>query len=102
MSGKLSCLKIICYMFLYVFTITSFAQINWIPSQLSPSLRWGDNHSFADMTLPHIYTAIKNQPHFAFAKLIENISPADTDAGVVVAAKSKNNPDYYYHWVRDA
>ncbi|WP_127716158.1 glycoside hydrolase family 15 protein [Halobacteriovorax sp. HLS] len=35
-------------------------------------------------------------------KLMDNISPSDTVRGVVVASPSKHNPNYYYHWVRDA
>lgn len=35
-------------------------------------------------------------------KMLENISPPNTVKGVVVASPSKDNPDYYYHWVRDA
>ncbi len=35
-------------------------------------------------------------------RLLENISRSDTKPGHVVAATSKNNPAYYYHWVRDA
>lgn len=34
--------------------------------------------------------------------LLENISPAGAAKGAVVAAKSKVDPDYFYHWIRDA
>lgn len=34
--------------------------------------------------------------------LLKNISPADGQRGAIVAAPSKSNPDYYFHWVRDA
>lgn len=34
--------------------------------------------------------------------LLENIEPADTVKGTVVASPSRANPDYFYHWVRDA
>jgi glucoamylase len=39
---------------------------------------------------------------FAVSKVLENISPVDGQPGAVIAAKSRVNPDYYYHWVRDA
>lgn len=34
--------------------------------------------------------------------LLDNISRADTPKGFVVASPSKEEPNYYYHWVRDA
>lgn len=34
--------------------------------------------------------------------LLKNISPTGTPTGTVIAAPSRSNPDYYYHWVRDA
>lgn len=38
----------------------------------------------------------------AFAKIGQNISPSDARPGAVIAARTRNNPNYYYHWVRDA
>lgn len=35
-------------------------------------------------------------------KLLSNISRSDTPKGFVVASPSKYEPNYYYHWVRDA
>lgn len=34
--------------------------------------------------------------------LLANISPVDGIKGTVIASPSRENPDYYYHWVRDA
>ena len=34
--------------------------------------------------------------------LMDNIHPAGTAKGIVVASPSKSHPDYFYHWVRDA
>lgn len=42
------------------------------------------------------------QAKLAQEKLLQNISPADAVPGTVVAASSRENPNYYYHWVRDA
>jgi glucoamylase len=37
------------------------------------------------------------------AKLLwKNLSPEGTAPGAVVASPSRQNPDYWYHWVRDA
>jgi len=38
----------------------------------------------------------------ALAKTLANMSPADGQPGAVLASPSRANPDYYYHWVRDA
>jgi len=42
------------------------------------------------------------QEKISLKNLLKNISPAGTSAGVVVASPSRENPDYWYHWVRDA
>jgi glucoamylase len=34
--------------------------------------------------------------------LLKNLSPNDGVRGSIIAAPSRSNPDYYYHWVRDA
>jgi glucoamylase len=34
--------------------------------------------------------------------LLKNISPAGTARGAVVASPSRNSPDYFWHWIRDA
>jgi len=34
--------------------------------------------------------------------IFNNISNLDTENGIIVASPSKENPDYYYHWTRDA
>ncbi len=34
--------------------------------------------------------------------LLQNISPADTIPGVVVASPSREHPNYFFHWIRDA
>lgn len=38
----------------------------------------------------------------ALLRILENISRSDTKPGTVVAARTKAEPNYYYHWVRDA
>ncbi|WP_372655339.1 glycoside hydrolase family 15 protein [Halobacteriovorax sp.] len=35
-------------------------------------------------------------------RLFANISPDGTTRGVVVASPSRENPNYFYHWIRDA
>jgi glucoamylase len=45
---------------------------------------------------------LENQFVIAKTKLKANISRSDTLPGTVVASPSKHEPNYYYHWVRDA
>ena len=45
---------------------------------------------------------LERQSHISKQKIIQNISRHDTAKGVVIASPSRNNPDYYFHWVRDA
>ncbi len=35
-------------------------------------------------------------------RLFANISPDGTTRGAVIASPSKENPNYFYHWIRDA
>lgn len=45
---------------------------------------------------------IQGQFRVSTLALLKNISPAGTAPGVVVASPSRQDPDYYFHWVRDA
>jgi glucoamylase len=42
------------------------------------------------------------QEKIALKNLVRNISPPGTVKGAVVASPSKQDPDYWFHWVRDA
>jgi len=44
---------------------------------------------------------LEQQEGVAGRKMMENVSPKGTASGSVIASPSKQNPDYYYHWVRD-
>lgn len=46
--------------------------------------------------------AIRDQAERSRILMLQNISRPDTRPGVVVAAPSKQNPNYYFHWIRDA
>ena len=41
------------------------------------------------------------QKAYSIQYMMENISPAGTAPGAVVASPSRDNPNYFYHWVRD-
>lgn len=45
---------------------------------------------------------LSNQGQISLQKLMANISPKDGEPGVVLASPSRRDPDYYFHWVRDA
>ncbi len=45
---------------------------------------------------------LSKQIEEATGYLLENISPPGAAKGAIVAAKSKVDPDYFYHWIRDA
>jgi glucoamylase len=56
-----------------------------------------DGHQLGDTE-----TWATRQQQIAFNKILANISRSDGAKGSVVAAPSHSDPDYYYHWVRDA
>lgn len=45
---------------------------------------------------------LNTEKHIAVERLMRNISPKDGARGAVIASPSRSNPDYYFHWVRDA
>ncbi|KAI9141734.1 Six-hairpin glycosidase-like protein [Paraphysoderma sedebokerense] len=45
---------------------------------------------------------VGQQHKFSVDQISKNIHPAGTAPGIVVASPSKREPDYWYHWVRDA
>lgn len=50
--------------------------------------------SFADWLLRQSETSTR--------RLLDNIGPAGAHPGAVVAAPSHRDPDYFFHWIRDA
>lgn len=45
---------------------------------------------------------IEFQEKASWQKLLKNLSPAGARPGVVIASPQRVNPDYFFHWVRDA
>ncbi len=45
---------------------------------------------------------LEDESTLAISRILENISPADSRPGAVIAAPTRRDPNYYYHWVRDA
>jgi len=56
--------------------------------------------------LPQLSSAQESWVNFQYRasneKLMANISRSDTPPGFIVASPSKSDPNYYFHWVRDA
>lgn len=45
---------------------------------------------------------LDSQAAISLLRMKENISPAGTATGVVIASPSRQDPDYYFHWIRDS
>lgn len=45
---------------------------------------------------------LRQEAQIAEMLLLQNISPAGTYPGIVIASPQNENPNYYRHWVRDA
>ena len=45
---------------------------------------------------------LDRQKVISVKRMMKNISPPGTKLGTVVASPSRNDPDYYFHWIRDA
>ncbi len=45
---------------------------------------------------------ISQEERVALSRMNKNISPPGAAKGAVAASPSRENPDYWYHWVRDA
>ncbi|MGE4232362.1 MAG: glycoside hydrolase family 15 protein [Bacteriovoracia bacterium] len=54
---------------------------------------------FEKKDFPHWVETVSE---FACTQLLKNIGPLNTNPGAVIASPSKKDPNYYYHWIRDA
>jgi glucoamylase len=57
---------------------------------------------FAILSISFAQADPGSDPFGACDHLLLNISPPGAAKGAVVASPSKSNPNYFYHWVRDA
>jgi glucoamylase len=55
-----------------------------------------------DLTQLSFQAWLPVQARISHDRLLEAISPSDSLPGVVIASPSRHQPDYYFHWVRDA
>lgn len=72
-------------LFFLIFVITAFSPVIYGRSCESAARSW-----------------LEQNQEFAASKLLQHMSPSDGLPGAVIAAPSRLEPDYYYHWVRDA
>lgn len=68
----------------------------------SPSLLFQINKNMLNYDATTFDTWLDQQVITSERKLLEAMSYPDTARGAVIASPSKERPDYYYHWVRDA
>lgn len=45
---------------------------------------------------------LEHEVPISLDRIFKNVSPHDARPGAVVAAQTRDNPNYYFHWVRDA
>lgn len=45
---------------------------------------------------------LERERHFALRAIEDHLDRDDVTPGAVIASPSRENPDYYFHWVRDA
>lgn len=51
---------------------------------------------------PEFEDWIARQSSISEKKMVENFSVSDGARGSIIASPSRSNPDYYFHWIRDA
>lgn len=77
-------LKNICSLLLFVVAFCSSSTL--LSAESAPAIKW-----------------LNAKARFAHEKIFANLSPPDGLPGAVLAARRTNTePNYYYHWVRDA
>jgi glucoamylase len=77
------------------FSLTVFILVfNLVSVHSAPAAR-GQSEASLDQWLA------QEEP-IAIERMLSNIAPPGAAPGAVVASPSKNNPDYFYYWIRDA
>lgn len=58
--------------------------------------------SFSSVAAPKVSPWLERQAPFALEKILFHSAQPGAPEGSVIASPSRENPDYYFHWVRDA
>jgi glucoamylase len=54
------------------------------------------------LTLPLKSSVVWDQKEKSQVRFFNNFSPQGASRGIIIASPSRHDPDYYFHWVRDA
>ncbi|KAF3937920.1 Glucoamylase [Dactylella cylindrospora] len=63
---------------------------------------YADPQGFSSDISDYLRISKSTQPGICKTRMFDNISPVGAVKGLVTAAQSRAEPDYWYHWVRDA
>jgi glucoamylase len=63
---------------------------------------WAAFSTIVSAAEPTLDSWIRTESDVARERLLANVSPAGVAKGAVIASPSKQNPNYYFHWTRDA
>jgi glucoamylase len=91
----------ICALLSMPFFMTSFFAIDVASAEASAKAKAGAPRK-STMANLDFEEWIQQQANQSVTRMLANVSPAGTAAGVVVASPEQKAPNYYYHWVRDA
>ncbi|KAK6543641.1 glycoside hydrolase 15 protein [Orbilia ellipsospora] len=72
------------------------------PSPPPDPVAYASPQGFSTDITTYLNVGASTQPGISKVRMFDNISPDGAVRGLVTAAQSKTNPDYWYHWVRDA
>lgn len=81
------------------YTRVSRASRIWEIIAITTAFALGAPEAVAETTLDH---RLQAQEHRAHDYLLANLEHPGIAPGVVIASPSRQNPDYFFHWVRDA
>ncbi len=59
-------------------------------------------HNLRNSNLTSSSLWLEEEANLSISRILNNISPSDARPGAVIAAQTRHEPNYYYHWVRDA
>ncbi|KAJ6263083.1 Glucoamylase [Drechslerella dactyloides] len=82
--------------------------LNVVPSGAPPPapppgpVPYAKPQGFSSDISDYLKVAATSQAGISKKRMFDNISPAGAVKGLVTAAQSRADPDYWYHWVRDA
>ncbi|KAL2349714.1 glucoamylase I precursor [Cryomyces antarcticus] len=91
---------LVAYVLLYAFAFT--VPLDFVQQPLTDALSTGKLSS-----APSLDTWLKKEEAVAVDRLLANVAPGgrnaqDATPGTVIASPSREHPDYYFQWVRDA